>query len=247
MDSLQQWSEFALAQIHNDLIANNPESRHLPWDTQNWIAIAAQWVQEKGWTWWETPQAPYNVGNVTKDGVAAGFEEYPTLEAGVMGYVYTLTKTFRPSNNSLVYQNVLDAFQTGGVSEVLKALSESPYCAPPYPLQALQDIADTITQKYLPQDVGDVQAEWEHAKEQVAALAEQLRVWEEKEKELALEAAKLKERFVVVTEGTPYNTLWNIAADPSVYHDGRQWVQLLSLNPGLRPTELQVGQKIRVQ
>jgi len=54
----------------------------------NWLAIATQWMLEKGEEWWNDPQPGYNVGNVRNH--LGEFESFATLNDGVWGYIHFL-------------------------------------------------------------------------------------------------------------------------------------------------------------
>ena len=118
----------------------------------NWVGVAAQFVQEKGWTWWTQPAEPFNVGNnkvfkevtvevmendqiVKKTEEQLVFGEFASLDEGIEGYVHALTVD--PAG---YYTKVVQAIRQGNALDFLKALSESKYCAPPYPLAELENI-----------------------------------------------------------------------------------------------------------
>ena len=233
MMSLKYWAIFATQQL------KVPQS--------GWVAIAAQWVQEKGWQWWSTPadQVGYNVGNVTNGG-APHFVDYPTMESGVMGYVYTLTET-KDSQGNLLYQNVLDALHTGVPSTILTALSHSPWCDPAYDLVTLTSVMEEVIQKNRGVPMVDHSTQIVTLEKQIAELETQLATAKKELETVQAEQATVKQNYVTVTDVPPHNTLWGIASDPSVFGNGNEWVQLLKLNPGVIPSLLKVGQQIRVR
>lgn len=237
---LKYWAIFATQQL------KVPQS--------GWLAIATQWVQEKGWQWWNTPadQIGYNVGNVTNGG-APHFIVYPTMESGVMGYVYALTET-KDANGNLVYQNVLVALHSGVPSTILTALSQSPWCDPAYDLPTLMSVMDEVIKNYQGVPIVDHSTEITTLEKQIVELEKQIAELETQlatvKKELETyqaEQSNVNKNYVTVTDIPPHNTLWGIANDPSVFDNGNEWVQLLKLNPGVIPSLLKVGQQIRVR
>ena len=233
MMSLKYWAIFATQQL------KVPQS--------GWVAIAAQWVQEKGWQWWSTPadQVGYNVGNVTNGG-APHFVDYPTMESGVMGYVYTLTET-KDSNDNLLYQNVLDALHTGVLSAILNALTHSPWSDPAYDLATLASIMGEVIQQYQGVPIVDYSTQIATLEKRIVELETQLATAKKELETYQSEQLDANKNYVTVTDVPPHNTLWGIANDPSVFGNGNEWVQLLKLNPGVIPSLLKVGQQIRVR
>ena len=231
--SLKYWAIFATTQL------KVPQS--------GWEAIATQWLLEKGWQWWNTPaeQTGYNVGNVTNGGVPH-FVVYPSMEAGVMGYVYTLTET-KDTQGNLLYQNVLDAFHSGVPSTILTALSHSPWCDPAYNLTTLTSVMDEVIKNYQGVPIVDHSTEITAIEKQIAELETQLANAKKELETCQTEQANVNKNYVTVTDIPPHNTLWGIANDPNVFGNGNEWVQLLKLNPGVIPSLLKVGQQIRVR
>lgn len=111
---------------------------------ENRFAVAAQFILEKGWEWWNNPHGDFNPGNVTNGRVEDGFPSFPDLVEGLKGYANVLEKTSFDGGDTLVYQNVLDAMRNGSNDDVLNALCDSPYCAPPYSYGNLFNIMEKI-------------------------------------------------------------------------------------------------------
>lgn len=146
-------------------------------------AVAAQFIQEKGWEWFLEPAAPFNIGNTTNGGVENGFAEFATLQEGIEGYCHVLLETSFDNGVTKVYQNVIDEIRGGTAESVLEALCNSPYCVPAYPLAPLQDIMAIVDELYA-----------EHLGANPPTL-------------------DTGEVYVEVTARPPHNTLWGIATD----------------------------------
>ncbi len=127
---LRQWAQFAVYKLGGR--------------KDNWMPIAAQWIQKKGWQWWGNPQQPFNVGNFTNEDEELKLVDHATLEDGVMNYVHMILDS-RWSNGILIYEKFLDAVRNGTSDDVLRALSNSPACAPRYPLVEFQRILGLLT------------------------------------------------------------------------------------------------------
>lgn len=196
------------------LLKGNPE---------NWIAIATQFLQEKGRDFWTTPVAPFNVGNI-RDTIG-NFLKFDSLEAGIHGYASFLTI----DDKAGYYSHVVDAIQTGTPDGVLVALANSPYCAPKYPIAELRDVMQGLEAEYKVTPPTEPEA----AKPQPEASKPEPEVTDE--------------NFVVVTPfPSPHGSLWGIASACGL--GGANWRELLKLNPDItNPGFLRVGQKVRVK
>ena len=209
-----------------------------------WQAIAAQWVQEKGSSWWSNPQPNFNVGNVSNGGSQNGFVDYANLHDGVVGYVQALLHTSFDGGKTLVYQNVIDAILTGTQETVLEALHASPWCDPPYPLKELQaDLEEVVSLTGTPDtQTATLQSKIDAINAQIATLQKEIATLETEKKTVA------SEEFVTIgstQKGIKLNSLWDVAE--LVYGGGSQWPKLLPLNPGIHPGMIQDGQEIRIK
>lgn len=191
----------------------------------NWIAIATQFVQEKGYHFWESPGFPFNVGNIKGfQGKELVFLDFETLQAGVDGYVHFLTHD--PAG---YYEHVVQAIQEGTPEEVLQALSESKFCDPPYPLYELNSILDHLEMVFGLQ-------EHNHPNYPNATAP----------KPTPTQTEPNGHEYVTVTRfPTKHSTLWGIALD--ALGNGNRWRDLAKINPGINPGRLYVGEKIRVK
>lgn len=232
--NLKQWATYAVHKIGGK--------------SENWVAIAAQWVQEKGWQWWDNPQPPYNVGNI-KD-IHGNFRQFPSLQSGVDGYCDFLTVDDKQG----YYRQVVNALKTGSINQVLQALAESPYCYPHYNVSDLENIATKIEKQAgetaVPNTLAQLEQQAAQIKAQITALQKELSKIEaeiaaEQKKQQKAQANASGAEYVTVTKNPPYNTLWGIAQ--AKLGNGTRWHELLKLNPGIIPSRLQVGQKVRVK
>lgn len=83
--------------------------------------FAAQFVQEKGWAWWQKPEGNFNIGNVQNNGVVVFCQ---TMDEGLTLYLQTLRNGF--------YNSVIQAAEAGNAEGVAQALAVSPWADPPY-------------------------------------------------------------------------------------------------------------------
>lgn len=211
---------------------------------ENWTAAATWMAQEKGWAWWENPQPGFNVLNIT-DG-HGGFQSFPTLYYGIAAAVTLLENGI--STDPTIYHPIVQAFQTGTPEDVLKALSESPWCKPPYPLVELEGVLKMINENAQPLDVQTQAKEAEIAtiEKQISDLQTQLSQKQSELASLQQSGSTSTEKFVDVTQSQPNNTLWGIMVEQGKQGNAITLSDLYRLNPGVNPTHLQVGQKIRV-
>ena len=121
-NALETWSK------RTALFAGFPESV--------WEGIAVQFAQEKGWSYWDNPSGDNNPANVSN--AMGQVISYSSLWVGCAVYIQTL--------HNGDYQAVLDAGNAGDVEGYLKALSESPWANPKYPLGELQGVLAIIQQ-----------------------------------------------------------------------------------------------------
>lgn len=198
----------------------------------NWVAIAVQWAQEKGWDWWENPQSPYNVGNLY-DGNGS-YRTFSDLNSGVIAYINFLTK----DDIKGYYREILNNLRTGSVDSTLQAMSKSPYCDPPYPMAELSGVLAVLIQKY--------EAEYGHSPVGFEKPEPKKPPSEPPKPEKPTQASPVEEWVDVTPWPSKLSTLWGIAQYRFGDANGYRWKELLPLNPHLR-LPLHVGDHIRVR
>lgn len=202
---------------------------------ENWIAIATQWTQEKGFYWWEKGgESPYNVGNTRE--LDGKFQTFKDLNEGVWGYIH-----FLENDPAEYYVGVLHALRKGTPDEVIKALSQCPYCSPPYPFGELESLLDHMEITFGLQTVTVPQPK----PPMVPPVVEGSQIEESKESAAQESVEDGHEYVTVAAYPSKFGSLWGIA---EVYcGGGANWRELLPLNPGLLANHLQIGQKVRVK
>lgn len=211
---------------------------------ENWPAVAAWFVQEKGWTWWENPQPGYDVANETLGGVQAGFATYPSLYHGLLATVSLLENG--TNYNPTIYHPIVTAIKNGTIADVLGALSQSPWCDPPYPLSELEGVLKIVEQNAEP-----IQAQQQAHLSKIGQVESDIAKLQAELSSLQAELSQLEVPSQVdtveVTSTPPTNTLWGIMVSQGQAGNGITLSDLYRLNPGVNPTRLVVGQKIRVK
>ena len=106
------------------------------WNTGSQLAIVAQFIQEKGWEYWQSyPNvAEFNFGNVG-DINGQVLPQISSELSGIAVYLYVLLVS-----NPNAYQQVVQELKDGNAQGAVEALSQSPWANPPYG----QDIIDTF-------------------------------------------------------------------------------------------------------
>ena len=106
------------------------------WNTESQLAIVAQFIQEKGWEYWQSyPNvSEFNFGNVG-DINGQVLPQISSELSGIAVYLYVLLVS-----NPNAYQKVVEELKNGNALGAVEALSQSPWANPPYG----QDIIDTF-------------------------------------------------------------------------------------------------------
>ena len=106
------------------------------WNTGSQLAIVAQFIQEKGWQYWQSyPNvSEFNFGNVG-DINGQVLPQISSELSGIAVYLYVLLVS-----NPNAYQQVVQELKDGNAQGAVEALSQSPWANPPYG----QDIIDTF-------------------------------------------------------------------------------------------------------
>ena len=106
------------------------------WNTGSQLAIVAQFIQEKGWEYWQSyPNvSEFNFGNVG-DINGQVLPQISSELSGIAVYLYVLLVS-----NPNAYQKVVEELKNGNALGTVDALSQSPWANPPYG----QDIIDTF-------------------------------------------------------------------------------------------------------
>ena len=106
------------------------------WNTGSQLAIVAQFIQEKGWQYWQSyPNvSEFNFGNVG-DINGQVLPQISSELSGIAVYLYVLLVS-----NPSAYQEVVQELKDGNAQGAVQALSQSPWANPPYG----QDIIDTF-------------------------------------------------------------------------------------------------------
>ena len=106
------------------------------WNTGSQLAIVAQFIQEKGWEYWQSyPNvSEFNFGNVG-DINGQVLPQISSELSGIAVYLYVLLVS-----NPNAYQKVVEELKNGNALGAVDALSQSPWANPPYG----QDIIDTF-------------------------------------------------------------------------------------------------------
>lgn len=101
-----------------------------------WLAIAAQFVQEKGDAYW-TAYPHVSEFNFSNTGIVGG-EALNSEGAGITAYAYTLL-----ISNPAAYKDYVDAGRRGDLQAAVAALAISPWANPPYG-HVIMDVLDSV-------------------------------------------------------------------------------------------------------